>query len=134
MREIKFRAWDGERMMDDNSLQWVDGRFISGVWNWEETEIVDGICEPEIMQYTGLKDRNGKEIYEGDIVQPKSFQGSMFGMAEVAFHQGRFCLLRNPPFVRHKTTLREAINRSENANNGLQIIGNIHENPELLES
>jgi uncharacterized phage protein (TIGR01671 family) len=46
-REIKFRVWDSENM----------------VYDWTDLET----CMP-LMQYTGLKDKNGKEIYEGDIV------------------------------------------------------------------
>ena len=63
MREIKFRAWDDveEQMVYVNYLSW---KYPSGLE-------VNGknVCLPEtLMQYIGLKDKNGKEIYEGDIL------------------------------------------------------------------
>ena len=58
MREIKFRAWDGQKMLDSQDLT-QNGMY----WDWL------GKQDVELMQYTGLKDKNGKEIYEGDVVK-----------------------------------------------------------------
>ena len=60
-REIKFRAWNGEQMVfpdyiDRNGLAW-----------WKENSIRTN--SDKVMQFTGLTDRNGTEIYEGDIMQ-----------------------------------------------------------------
>lgn len=104
MREIKFRAWDKEqkKMLDDVST-WTDdftGMLIA------------------LMQYTGLKDKNGKEIYEGDIVKYKNDKPD-----KVIFENGGFMTSR----FYHRTPNNWKILLDE-----LEVIGNIYENPELL--
>lgn len=81
----------------------------------------------EIMQYTGLKDKNGKEIYEGDVVKFDYRQDENF---EIVFEDGAF-------WIRSKYTeyvsLHEVIEICKRPNNWqIEVVGNIYDNPELL--
>ena len=122
-REIKFRAWNtGKRMK-------------TGMYSWEEMkETLMHEIRPEkslfapfiqseqfkenpwivLMQYTGLKDKNGKEIYEGDVVRHTQLEY----VGEIVW----------PRYV--ETSAGE--DYKEMQNDYLEIIGNIYENPELL--
>jgi hypothetical protein len=112
MREIKFRAWDG------NEMEYIDD------WYWfEERGVHDSRGEGfgisfNIMQYTGLLDKNGKEIYEGDI-----YQSNGLFPCEVKFGEGRF----------YGEGSLESLSEDINCYGELEVIGNIYENPNLLE-
>ena len=116
MREIKFRAWDGERLRKVNTIGWVDG----GV-DFVTTPRYSGPAEDfRLMQYTGLKDKNGVDIYEGDVIDYCWHSDS--GHRKII----KFCdyYLGYEPFLDDYSMPDDGT---------VEIIGNIYENPELLE-
>ena len=130
MREIKFRAWDKKKkkMYSDNNwpncwFLWLDG----SIWSIpdEHTLNIDSQAKDVnmskdfiLMQYTGLKDKNGKKIYEGDILSYELKQGW-----EIFFEDGCYYMMcDNDSYLLEK--IRAMISK---------VIGNIYENPELLE-
>ena len=121
MREIKFRAWHKEKKIMGEVLG-IDilhkEIFFSNedVDCYEHTDFKDA----ELMQYTELKDKNNKEIYEGDIVIHHS------KMYKIIFNakEARF-VLRNDEFELE-------IPFTNNNNKRIEVIGNIYENSELI--
>ncbi|MBY0020744.1 hypothetical protein H7K28_06820 [Paenibacillus polymyxa] len=145
-RPIKFRAWD------KYNKKWID-RVLAGcnsdgtdyvcnlVWNDEVGDWMhfDEGCG-DIVQYTGLKDRNGKEIYEGDILKwydrPLSWyrdpdNTSCSQIIDVAvFSDGSFRTRKYSELLINLCGTKDFnfLERSE-----IEVVGNIYENPSLLE-
>jgi len=126
MREIKFRAWDkvNKVILEVGTLFFETGG-IKGFYKKDEHFLHES--NYELMQYTGLKDKNGKEIYEGDII-------SMIGWSpenyRILFCDGGFAF--SPTM---KPCLTTDINMIEDSK-GIHatIIGNIYENENLLKT
>jgi uncharacterized phage protein (TIGR01671 family) len=125
MREIKFRAW---HILDKEIVYFEDWESIRNLARYAEYNYVDNI-----MQYTGLKDSNGKEIYEGDILSEKwkveVYKDNYTGAYMIKFHN-------NPEFNKPKI-LYSYLKQRERAGTDDRdsvVIGNIYENPELLEN
>lgn len=122
MRETKYRIWDKtcKKMV---AVRSIDFDYVDEEGYLEEGHVTANhrcdllpFDEVKLMQYTGMKDKNGLEIYEGDIVEtPSSKTKYLVDYAEGCF-VGRIK-------YREYTTLYKA----------LRVIGNIYENPELLE-
>ena len=130
MREIKFRAWHKKRkkfyevlhLHLKNYMNESDWATVKGYDIIHQTDVHIQLQPKDciILQYTGLKDCDGTDIYEGDIVDCESFivpiQWSTYGHA--------FFTIGTPP-REDRLTVGHAKH--------LEVIGNIYENPELLE-
>ena len=118
MREIKFRAWDKQ---EKEMLLWND-------WSDEIKDAIPHDAGDEwterciVMQFTGFHDKNGKEIYEGDIV--RCLVGVEFHR-EVVFKDGNYYLINGENMIFPIQVVNTSHTESE-------VIGNIHENPEMM--
>ena len=120
MREIKFRAWDkATKKMWYSS---TNGGYGSLIPFFETVEAAIEDDSAILMQYTGLKDKNGKEIYEGDIVKIKDLCDNDVDafVGYVSYDNASFYI--NQQGVSHYRWIDYVV----------EIIGNIYENPELL--
>lgn len=122
-RVIKYRVWDGNRMTD---------RFENPVIDKNKMRPLQ-VFRVEMLA-TGIKDKNGKEIYDGDILHIDSSNDYSACLATVKFGE---CDSGGGGFVgfyldRHKYELRWPLVNNKNDIERSKIIGNIYENPELL--
>ena len=126
MREIKFRVWDKESKYfcvnpEDYNMDYF--MYMDGELYWDGYPVDKG--RYEIMQFTGLKDKNGKEIYEGDILKIPHYTKYRLSYVNDLSYQGLF-------LIRHNQG-GEFWNDISNKNQ-VEVIGNIYENPDLCPS
>lgn len=138
MQETKFRAWlkNEKKMVKVSELRDIDTDIKSDqnviYFDFEKQEYCNkGFDEVELMQYTGLKDKNGKKIFDGDIVQECSGDFDIGVVEYDEFYVG-FMLKFYYPGVKeaYEVPLSNYLTISSPL---LKIIGNIYNNPELLE-
>ena len=115
MREIKFRAWDKkqENMIYEGLSIELDGSISVHITGTSSLLI--------LMQYTGLKDKNGKEIYEGDILKIHGSIDFRGRNVSVEFCMGAF----RDSYYKWNLFAKS---------HEFEIIGNIYENPELIKT
>lgn len=135
MRDIKFRIWDGAKnewlaSSSKDALPYYGFALVGEVmtvqsppiWSLDEGNVVE--------QFTGLKDINGAEIFEGDIIFQKPLSKNSIGwVGKIIFKQGAFMA---EVYERGKAVMWLFLSefRPEKT---CEVVGNIHENPELLE-
>lgn len=132
MKNIKFRGKRKGSNTGEHALDWAYGDLVKELSTgkcficdishaYKDTELDDVLIEVEpetVGQYTGLKDKNGKEIYEGDIVKTNDF----YECGELVF-KGKTEVIEN---------ILDYINTVKSIDTTGEVIGNIYENPELL--
>lgn len=131
MHELKFWAWD------EKNKRWLHGYaenrmgcdikgeiIVCGGWMMEVWKDNDAYNATIIEQFIGLTDKDGKEICEGDLLRMEGWKPEVM---QVAFTEGAFCLAdASGEFVADIHYVQHAGRKQAT------IIGNIHENPELL--
>lgn len=132
MREIKFR---GKTV---STKEWVCGDLVHNAFNGHRIFPVgiqipgcypDEVIAETVGQFIGLHDKNGKEIYEGDIVKFEDVSGYKDGCASVIWHEDSCGYYLENDDDNIYDTLYDFTPSYQ-----MEIIGNIHENPELLEA
>lgn len=129
MREIKFRVWDENKkvMLSQIGSWYFNDEYNEVAFHMNEVTFSDHKYL-KLMQYTGLKDKNGTEIYEGDILEITELSGRIgeykVGRYTVNFDAGAY--VAGNSYVAGSYRLGLVAHRAK-------VIGNIYEHPHLLE-
>ena len=129
---IKFRAWNGYRKLMADYVSAIQNGDTQGTpssvnvivnrknetWDIENDDV-------ELLQYTGLKDVNGKEIYESDIIK-SSYKYAQPKVSQIIIENGNSYILGEDLATGNEMLVSDHISE-------IKVIGNVHANPELLE-
>nr|DAX81772.1 MAG TPA: YopX protein [Caudoviricetes sp.] len=127
----RFRAWDKktQTMLDVSLIDFKKSVLIGEHWEFGETNFIN-FDEIELMQSTGLKDKNGKEIFEGDIITNGKDVMSIKRHDTLGFYidfKGKI------DFIADCADLEEFEEDAKEIADSIEIIGNVYENKGLLE-
>lgn len=130
MRQIKFRAWDGKEMINP----YCELKELNRFWGEDLTNNCFGDIQA-VMQFTGLTDKNGKEIYEGDMYthNGRSFLvviSENFSTVSIEINKNLGSILTDR-LVMNNHNYR-GYHEIRNIKKYIEVIGNIHETPDLL--
>lgn len=142
MREMKFRAWDNV------AKEYIDNRYVSidglGLLHVDKHIIKNCFRPPHtrknpwfiVEQFTGLKDKNGTEIYEGDIIQFEFWNEKYY--RQIAYNSAiasyEAITVTSPTSKKLRQKAKYSFSELYKiSSKGFKVVGNIHENPELLE-
>lgn len=126
MREIKFRAWD------KNSKQWLEIKrmsfnsagYVTGVDTWSGHFYA--IADIELIRFIDIEDKNGVEIYEGDITNTR------WETPEKQFESTSTVEWDDDGAYFKQVDVANGVTRTMDHSDYIEVIGNIYENPELL--
>lgn len=134
---MKFRAWNksAKKMFTVNDIDGLLQNTIICCKHGDACQCMEGIDgyedEVELLQFTGIKDKNGVETYVGDIIKLDKAHAENIGASRIncliGFHDGAFMSGRASSDPTYMNTYLWLLR------NHMTVIGNIHENPELLE-
>lgn len=127
----KYKAWDKETktMLDVSLMDFKKSVLVGEHWEFGETNFIN-FDDVNLMQSTGLHDKNDKEIFEGDIITNGE------AVVDVKNHPalGFYTVINDVErFFGSNTSIKDFENDVEEFSSVTEIIGNVYENPELLE-
>lgn len=139
-RQIKFKLWNGSKMIWPYMISASYSNCDFYTMNLSPMDIPEDKAETALLQFTGFKDFNGKEIYEGDVIsftvvrdgtQKKRFE-IYFDISCGSWYCKNGQELSYILFEQNNDDWKRSQNWSINQNQYVRVIGNVYENPKLL--